>query len=88
VRTDELPLFPSGRARARAAGTGDAHGEGPGGDSRGQYIPVDQIDQVRAELDNQFTALIEDYVEVNEGPLQGASRTTGAAPLRGFRPRR
>lgn len=42
-------------------------GEGSSG-SRGQYVPVDQIDQVRAELDNyaQFAALIEDYVEVNE----------------------
>ena len=41
--------------------------KGPGG-SRGQYIPVDQLDQVRTELDNyvQFAALVEDYVEVNE----------------------
>jgi len=41
--------------------------KGPGG-SRGQYIPVEQIDQVRAELDNyaQFAALVEDYVEINE----------------------
>lgn len=38
------------------------------GGSRGQYIPVEAIDQVRAELDNyaQFAAIIEDYVEVNE----------------------
>ena len=42
--------------------------KGPGGGSRGQYIPVEQVDQVRAELDNyaQFAALIEDYVEINE----------------------
>ena len=41
--------------------------KGPGG-SRGQCIQVDQIDQVRAELDNyaQFAALVEDYVEINE----------------------
>lgn len=38
------------------------------GSSRGQYVSVEQIDQVRAELDNyaQFAALVEDYVEVNE----------------------
>lgn len=44
--------------------------KGPGGsnDSRGQYIPVDQVDQVRTELDNfaQFSDLIADYIEVNE----------------------
>lgn len=41
--------------------------KGPGG-SRGQYVPVEAIEQVRAELDNyaQFAALVEDYVEVNE----------------------
>ena len=41
--------------------------KGPGG-ARGQYIPMDQVDQVRAELDNyaQFAALVEDYIEVNE----------------------
>lgn len=66
-----------GRANCRCARPGEqGHGprglwtrtaKGPGG-SRGQYIPVDQIDQVRAELDNytQFAALVEDYVEVNE----------------------
>lgn len=39
-----------------------------GSGSRGQYIPVDQIDQVRAELDRyaQFAVLVEDYVEINE----------------------
>ncbi|HEX5427745.1 MAG TPA: DUF6788 family protein [Pedococcus sp.] len=41
---------------------------GAKGQSRGQYIPVEQVDQVRAELDNyaQFAGLVEDYVEVNE----------------------
>lgn len=66
-----------GRANCRCARPGEqGHGprglwtrtaKGPGG-SRGQYIPVEQIDQVRAELDNyaQFAALIEDYIELNE----------------------
>jgi hypothetical protein len=38
------------------------------GQSRAQYIPVEQADQVQAELDSytQFAAIIEDYVEVNE----------------------
>lgn len=44
---------------------------GPGGGrgrSRGQYIPVEQAEQVRAELENyaQFAGIIEDYIEVNE----------------------
>ncbi len=41
--------------------------KGPGA-SRGQYIPVEQIDQVRTELDDyaQFAALVEDYIEINE----------------------
>jgi len=36
--------------------------------SRGQYVPVEHADQVRAELDayEQFSGLVEDYVEVNE----------------------
>jgi hypothetical protein len=66
-----------GKATCRCARPGEqGHGprglwtrtaKGPGG-SRGQYIPVEQVDQVRAELDNyaQFAALVEDYVEVNE----------------------
>ena len=66
-----------GRASCRCARPGEqGHGprglwtrtvKGPGG-SRGQYIPVDQIDQVRAELDSyaQFAALVEDYVDINE----------------------
>lgn len=66
-----------GKASCRCARPGE-RGHGPrglwtrtakgAGGSRGQYIPVEQIDQVRAELDNyaQFAALVEDYVEVNE----------------------
>lgn len=66
-----------GRANCRCARPGEqGHGprglwtrtaKGPGG-SRGQYIRVEQVDQVRAELDSytQFAALVEDYVEVNE----------------------
>ncbi len=66
-----------GKPRCRCARPGE-QGHGPrglwtrtakgAGGSRGQYIPVDQIDQVRGELDNyaQFAALVEDYIEVNE----------------------
>jgi hypothetical protein len=66
-----------GKATCRCARPGEqGHGprglwtrtaKGPGG-SRGQYIPVEQVDQVRAELDNyaQFAALVADYVEINE----------------------
>lgn len=66
-----------GRANCRCARPGDqGHGprglwtrtaKGPGG-SRGQYIPVELVEQVRGELDNyaQFAALVEDYVEINE----------------------
>ena len=66
-----------GRANCRCARPGEqGHGprglwtrtaKGPGG-SRGQYVPLAQIDQVCGELDNyaQFAALVEDYVEVNE----------------------
>jgi len=65
-----------GRLTCRCARPGE-QGHGPrglwtrtakGSGSRGQYIPVDQIDQVRAELDSytQFAALVEDYVEINE----------------------
>lgn len=89
-----------GRASCRCARPGEqGHGprglwtrtaKGPGG-SRGQYVPVDQIDQVRAELDNyaQFAALVEDYVEINEalcrarvGP-PGAGRRRAAPAGRG-----
>lgn len=66
-----------GKANCRCARPGEqGHGprglwtrtaKGPGG-SRGQYIPVEAVDQVRAELDNyaQFAALVEDYIEINE----------------------
>lgn len=66
-----------GRPSCRCARPGE-QGHGPRGlwtrtakgtaGSRGQYIPVEQIDQVRAELDNyaQFATLVEDYVEINE----------------------
>jgi hypothetical protein len=66
-----------GRVNCRCARPGE-QGHGPrglwtrtvkgSGGSRGQYIPVAAIDQVRGELDNyaQFAALVEDYVEINE----------------------
>lgn len=65
-----------GRASCRCARPGE-RGHGPRGlwtrtvkgeGSRGQYIPVEQVEQVRAELDNyaQFEALVADYVEINE----------------------
>ncbi|MGQ0467902.1 MAG: DUF6788 family protein [Sporichthyaceae bacterium] len=66
-----------GKASCRCARPGEAgHGprglwtrtaKGPGG-SRGQYVPVEAIEQVRGELDNyaQFAAIVEDYVEINE----------------------
>lgn len=87
-----------GRANCRCARPGEqGHGprglwtrtaKGPGG-SRGQYIPVEAIDQVRTELDNyaQFAALVEGYVEVNEalckarvGPAAGRARPVHPAP--------
>lgn len=86
-----------GRANCRCARPGE-QGHGPRGlwtrttkglgGSRGQYIPVAQIDQVRAELDNytQFAALVEDYVELNEalckarvGPPGRAARAVPAS---------
>lgn len=66
-----------GKASCRCARAGE-QGHGPRGlwtrtvpgadGSRGQYIPVEHVDQVRAELDSyeQFAALVEDYVEINE----------------------
>lgn len=62
--------------------------KGPGG-SRGQYIAVSQIEQVRAELDNydQFAALVADYVEINEAlcktQLGPPARTARAVPASG-----
>ncbi|UNX54860.1 hypothetical protein MF406_00725 [Georgenia sp. TF02-10] len=54
--------------------------KGPGG-SRGQYIPLEQVDQVRAELDSytRFAALVEDYVEINE---QLCKARVGSPPRR------
>ena len=39
-----------------------------GAGSRAQHIPVDQVEQVRGELDGyaQFEGLVADYVEMNE----------------------
>lgn len=61
--------------------------KGPGG-SRGQYIPMEQVQQVRAELDHyaQFAAILDDYVEVNEAlckarmgpPARGRRRSAPA----------
>ena len=91
-----------GRPTCRCARPGEqGHGprglwtrtvKGPGS-SRGQYIPVEQIDQVRAELGNyaQFAGLIEDYVEINEAlckarvgpPQRGRHRAAPADPAAG-----
>lgn len=78
-----------GRATCRCARPGE-RGHGPrglwtrtvNGASRGQYVPVAQVDQVRAELDlyAQFAALIEDYVEINEALCTAQVRP--AAPSR------
>lgn len=88
-----------GKASCRCARPGEqGHGprglwtrtaKGPGG-SRGQYVPVERVEQVRAELDNyaQFATIVEDYIEVNEelckariGPP--APRPRGADPAAG-----
>ena len=82
-----------GRANCRCARPGEqGHGprglwtrtaKGPGG-SRGQYIPVEAIDQVRAELDNyaQFAALVEDYIEINEALCTARVRPPARRPRR------
>jgi hypothetical protein len=85
-----------GRASCRCARPGE-RGHGPrglwtrtvkGDGTRGQYVPVEQVEQVRAELDNyaQFETLVADYVEINEalckaktGPPAGAR--TRASPV-------
>ena len=64
-----------GRASCRCARPGE-QGHGPrglwtrtvNGKPRAQYVPVDQVDQVQAELDHyaQFAGLVADYVEINE----------------------
>lgn len=90
-----------GKATCRCARPGErGHGPrglwtrtapGPGG-SRGQYIPVEQVEQVRAELDNyeQFAALVADYVEINEalctarvGPPGSRGKRAAPAPASG-----
>lgn len=88
-----------GKASCRCARAGE-QGHGPRGlwtrtvpgadGSRGQYIPVEHVDQVRAELDSyeQFAALVEDYVEINEAlckarvgpPKRGRARAAAADP--------
>lgn len=65
-----------GRPNCRCARPGE-QGHGPrglwtrtvkGAGSRAQYIPIERVEQVRAELDNyaQFEVLVRDYVEINE----------------------
>lgn len=91
-----------GKPNCRCARPGEP-GHGPrglwtrtvkGGRSRGQYIPVEQIDQVRGELEDyaQFAHLVEDYIEINEalcmarlGPPAGrrTSSHPGAAGKKG-----
>lgn len=84
-----------GRPTCRCARPGE-QGHGPRGlwtrtvagqGSRGQYIPVASVEQVRAELDNyaQFSDLVADYVEINEalcktkiGPAPGPGRNRAA----------
>lgn len=87
-----------GRENCRCARPGE-QGHGPrglwtrtvkGGGSRAQYVPVEQVEQVRAELDSyaQFEALVADYVEVNEAlckaktgpPVGGRTRASRAGP--------
>lgn len=65
--------------------------KGPGGksSSRGQYIPMDHVDEVRSELSEgeQFEALVDDFVEINEAlcrlhvppPKRGRPRNAGRA---------
>lgn len=86
-----------GKSSCRCARPGE-RGHGPRGlwtrtakgvgGSRGQYIPVEAIEQVRGELDSyaEFAALVEDYVEINEAlckarlaPPGGAKRSVPAA---------
>lgn len=90
-----------GKANCRCARPGEpGHGprglwtrkaKGPGG-SRGQYIPMGQVDQVRAELDNysEFAAILDEYVEVNEALCRARisvssrrRRPAGAEPASG-----
>lgn len=87
-----------GKPNCRCARPGE-QGHGPrglwtrtvkGAGSRAQYIPVEQVEQVRAELDNyaQFEDLVADYVEINEAlckakagpPVTGRKRAAPAGP--------
>jgi hypothetical protein len=85
-----------GKPNCRCARPGE-RGHGPrglwtrtvaGAGSRAQYIPVDQVAQVRAELDAyaEFEGLVADYVEINEALCKAkigpppARRTTRTAP--------
>lgn len=66
-----------GRKNCRCAQPGEK-GHGPRGlwtrtakgksGSRGQYIPLEKVEQVQQELDSyaQFADLVEDYIEINE----------------------
>lgn len=79
-----------GKSSCRCARPGE-QGHGPRGlwtrtargvgGSRGQYIPVDSIEQVRGELDNyaEFAALVEDYVEINEALCKATMAPPGPA---------
>lgn len=79
-----------GRASCRCARPGEP-GHGPrglwtrtaNGRSRGQYVPVEQVDQVRAELDSyaEFAALVADYVDINEA-LCTVQLRPGSTPTR------
>lgn len=66
-----------GRKTCRCAQPGEK-GHGPRGlwtrtvkgksGSRGQYIPLENVEQVQGELESyaQFADLVEDYIEINE----------------------
>lgn len=85
-----------GKATCRCARPGEqGHGPRglwtrtvPGAGSRAQYIPVEQVEQVRAELTNyaQFEDLVADYVEINEALCKGG--VGPPAPRRGSGPGR
>lgn len=78
-----------GKANCRCARPGElGHGPRglwtrtlPGGTSRAEYIQVEQVDQVRAELDNyaQFELLVSDYVEINEALCRAKVAPPGSA---------
>ena len=81
-----------GKATCRCARPGE-QGHGPRGlwtrtvkgeGSRGQYIPVEQVEQVRAELEHyaQFAGLVEDHVEINEALCTARVGPPGRRPNR------